>query len=62
MYLRLGLWSWMDGSLAPIPTFYNGTVEALTVTPAFFSTGGWLDSTAYGRLGGFFLFPFYLIF
>jgi len=51
-YDKLGYWSWMDGSIAPFPTFLNGTVEALTVTPAFFPPGGWLAPEAYGRLGG----------
>jgi hypothetical protein len=42
----------MDGSLAPVPTLHAGRTEAITVTPAFFADGGWLQSTAYPRLNG----------
>jgi hypothetical protein len=42
----------MDGSLAPEPTYYNGSVEALTATPAFFALSGWLGTGSYPRLGG----------
>ena len=56
--LKEGFWSWMDGTYEPIPAMVptvkndNDTnkkkleVEALTVTPAFFTHGGWLDSAA----------------
>jgi len=47
-----GYWSWMDGSLVPALTVYEGQPEALTVSTAFFSSGGWLAPTAYGRRGG----------
>lgn len=47
-----GYWSWMDGSLVPALTTYEGQPEALTVSTAFFSSGGWLAPTAYGRRGG----------
>jgi hypothetical protein len=51
--IRDGFWSWMDGTVAPLPTtLANGTVEALTVTPAFFANGGWLAPGAYGKWGG----------
>ncbi len=49
---REGYWSWMDGTLHPIPTFYQGQAEALTVTPAFFGEGGWTYPQARGRRGG----------
>lgn len=50
---RQGYWSWMDGSIDPVPTINSkGEVEALTVTPAFFSEGGWLAPKARGRMGG----------
>lgn len=52
-FAKKGYWSWMDGSIDPIPTInHKGEVEALTVTPAFFNDGGWLAPTARGRLGG----------
>ena len=51
-HLQRGYWSWMDGSLHPVPTFFNGSSEALTVTPAFFGPGGWLAADAYPRLTG----------
>ena len=56
--LTEGFWSWMDGSYEPIPAMVsdrstlhnvkgNARVEALTVTPGFFTThGGWLDKSA----------------
>ena len=47
-----GYWSWMDGVIHPIPTYHNGTCEALTVTVAFFGDGGWTYPQARGRLGG----------
>ena len=47
-----GYWSWMDGSLEPAVTYYEGAPECLTVSTAFFSGGGWLADTAYGRRGG----------
>jgi hypothetical protein len=46
----------MDGSLAPIPVVAGGVTEAITVTPAFFSDGGWLSPSAYPRLTGLLLF------
>jgi hypothetical protein len=49
---RAGYWSWMDGSIAPIPTYNRGHCEALTITPAFFSAGGWLGTQAQARLNG----------
>ncbi len=51
--VRAGYWSWMDGSIAPIPTFNRGQCEALTITPAFFAFGGWLAPTARARDNGF---------
>jgi len=47
-----GFWSWMDGSLEPMLTRYKGEPEALTVSTAFFSSGGWTADTAYGRRNG----------
>ncbi len=47
-----GFWSWMDATLAPVPTMHDGAVEALTVSSAFFAQGGWLKEGAYGRRGG----------
>lgn len=48
----VGYWSWMDGSVHPVLTTYQGQAEALTVTPAFFGSGGWTGDQAMGRLGG----------
>ncbi len=48
-----GYWSWMDGSIRPIPTYHRGQCEALTITPAFFATGGWLVPSARDRDNGF---------
>lgn len=47
-----GFWSWMDGTLEPVPTVVDGTVEALTVSPAFFGPRGWKHEGALGRHGG----------
>eukprot|EP01116_Phalansterium_solitarium_P016048 TRINITY_DN3633_c0_g1_i3.p1 TRINITY_DN3633_c0_g1~~TRINITY_DN3633_c0_g1_i3.p1 ORF type:complete len:474 (+),score=181.44 TRINITY_DN3633_c0_g1_i3:522-1943(+) len=47
-----GLWSWMDGDIAPPAAINNGSAEALTITNAFFADGGWLAPTARGQLGG----------
>ncbi|MGC8669364.1 MAG: hypothetical protein ACP5VE_14755 [Chthonomonadales bacterium] len=47
-----GYWSWMDGVIHPIPTWYKGSCEALTVTVAFFGEGGWTYPQARGRRGG----------
>ncbi len=47
-----GYWSWMDGSVRPMPTLRHGRVESLTVTPAFFNGGGWLATGARPRAGG----------
>lgn len=48
-----GWWSWMDGTLQPLPALRrDGSAEALTVTPGFFAQGGWLAPEARGVLGG----------
>ncbi len=48
-----GYWSWMDGSVQPVPTpGKGGAAQALTVTPAFFGSGGWTGPQAMGRRGG----------
>ena len=47
-----GYWSWMDGTVHPVVTSYQGAAEALTVTPAFFGAGGWTGAQALARLGG----------
>ena len=47
-----GFWSWMDSTLEPVVTLYNGEAEALTVSSAFFADGGWKKEGAYGRKGG----------
>lgn len=47
-----GYWSWMEATLSPVPTLHEGAVEALTVSSAFFSQGGWKKEGAYGRRGG----------
>jgi len=49
---ELGYWSWMDGQLEPLVTYYNGKPEAITVTPAFFGALGWTTPDSYGRRGG----------
>ncbi len=49
---ELGYWSWMDGQLEPLVTYFNGNPEAITVTPAFFAPLGWTASDSYGRRGG----------
>ncbi|MHB8578236.1 MAG: glycoside hydrolase family 71/99 protein [Ignavibacteriaceae bacterium] len=53
---ELGYWSWMDGQLKPIVTYYNGEPEAVTVTPSFFDLrvglSGWTAPDAYGRRDG----------
>jgi hypothetical protein len=49
---ELGYWSWMDGQLEPLVTYYKGKPEAITVTPAFFDTLGWTSANSYGRRGG----------
>ena len=48
-----GYWSWMDGSIRPVPTYHGGQCEALTITPAFFAAGGWLAPPARARDNGF---------
>eukprot|EP01083_Nonionella_stella_P033939 92849_1 len=54
----MGYLSWMDGSIDPVPTYYNngtntGHVESLTITPAFFGrTGGWLGPDAVATNNG----------
>jgi hypothetical protein len=51
--LKRGMWSWMDGSLSPVPAVRpDGSVEALTVTPAYFADGGWLAPDAQAQLRG----------
>ncbi len=47
-----GYWSWMDGSIQPVPTYHDGKPEALTITPAFFGDGGWTYPQAMGRRNG----------
>jgi hypothetical protein len=47
-----GYWSWMDGTVHPVVTSYQGQPEVLTVTPAFFAGGGWTGPQSLGRLGG----------
>eukprot|EP00041_Stephanoeca_diplocostata_P025063 m.648553 g.648553 ORF g.648553 m.648553 type:complete len:623 (-) comp22662_c0_seq3:166-2034(-) len=48
-----GYWSWMDGSLTPVPAMRHGVAEALTVTPGFFTgKGGWLGADASGWRAG----------
>ncbi|MFA5814524.1 MAG: hypothetical protein WC865_02770 [Bacteroidales bacterium] len=49
---ELGYWSWMDGQLEPLVTYFNGKPEAITVTPAFFDPLGWTSANSYGRRGG----------
>jgi len=49
---ELGFWSWMDGQLEPLVTYYNGKPEAITVTPAFFDHLGWTSANSFGRRGG----------
>ncbi len=49
---ELGYWSWMDGQLEPLVTFFNGKPEAITVTPAFFEPLGWTAPNSMGRRGG----------
>jgi hypothetical protein len=47
-----GYWSWMDGVLEPIVTYYDGKAEVVTPTPAYFGDGGWLYPQARGRRSG----------
>lgn len=47
-----GFWSWMDATLKPVLTSFNGEPEALTVSSAFFGNAGWKGEGAYGRKGG----------
>jgi len=49
---ELGYWSWMDGQLKPIVTYFKGKPEAVTVTPSFFGPGGWTSPESYGRKRG----------
>ncbi len=51
--VHAGYWSWMDGSIRPIPTYNHGQCESLTITPAFFGKGGWLFPEARARDNGF---------
>ncbi|MGC8540498.1 MAG: hypothetical protein ACP5QA_07695 [Phycisphaerae bacterium] len=51
-FARAGYWSWMDGSIDPIPVYHHGQCEDLTITPAFFSNGGWLAPLALARDNG----------
>ncbi len=50
--VQAGYWSWMDGVIHPIPTYYDGKPEALTITIAFFGDGGWTYPQAVARRGG----------
>ncbi len=52
-FARAGYWSWMDGSIHPIPVYRHGQCEDLTITPAYFADGGWLAPTARARDNGF---------
>ncbi|MBE0655043.1 MAG: hypothetical protein IH594_14675, partial [Bacteroidales bacterium] len=52
LHHELGYWSWMDGQLEPLVTYFNEKPEAITVTPAFFGPLGWTAPDAYGRRGG----------
>ncbi len=47
-----GYWTWMDGSLRPVPTYRDGKAEAITPTPAYFAEFGWTGEKARGRQGG----------
>eukprot|EP00045_Choanoeca_perplexa_P012012 m.129474 g.129474 ORF g.129474 m.129474 type:complete len:574 (-) comp15850_c0_seq6:226-1947(-) len=52
-----GYWSWMDGVLAPIATPSQCsrapcTNESITITPAYFTAGGWLATSARGKQQG----------
>ena len=53
---KQGFYSWMDGTINPLPTYVNGSnteVEALTITTAFFpATGGWFAADAYPTNNG----------
>jgi hypothetical protein len=49
---ELGYWSWMDGQLEPLVTYFNGKPEAITVTPAFFNTLVWTAAGSFGKRGG----------
>ena len=51
--VKAGYWSWMDGVIRPVPTYHAGACEALTIAPAFFMHGGWLDPSAKARDNGF---------
>jgi hypothetical protein len=47
-----GYWTWMDGSLRQPVTLLQGKPEVVTVSAAFFDSGGWTGPTAHGRRGG----------
>ncbi len=47
-----GFWSWMDATLTPVPTLFEGEPEGLTVSSAFFAGTGWKGEGAFGRKGG----------
>ncbi|MBL7645303.1 MAG: hypothetical protein JNK74_03830 [Candidatus Hydrogenedentes bacterium] len=47
-----GFWSWMDATLTPVPTLFEGQPEALTVSSAFFAGTGWKGEGAHSRKGG----------
>eukprot|EP01119_Soliformovum_irregulare_P004118 TRINITY_DN1512_c0_g1_i2.p1 TRINITY_DN1512_c0_g1~~TRINITY_DN1512_c0_g1_i2.p1 ORF type:complete len:489 (-),score=150.49 TRINITY_DN1512_c0_g1_i2:23-1489(-) len=49
---KMGYWSWMDGTLSPLPTFHDGKAEVVTVTNAFFADGGWTYPEAVAQDGG----------
>jgi hypothetical protein len=47
-----GFWSWMDGTIEPLPTKGDSGVEVVTLTNAFFGDRGWLFAPSLGQLGG----------
>lgn len=49
---ELGYWSWMDGSIDPPVTYYQGEAEAATVSVGFFGALGWSKAGGHGRRGG----------
>lgn len=56
---ELGYWSWMDGVeaavISPLPPAERGPSNeqgSVTISSAFFASGGWLASTALGKRGG----------
>jgi hypothetical protein len=60
-FAKRGYWSWMDGSLSPVVTLVQTNqsiaAEAVTLSPAFFAQGGWLNRPkSVGRSGGLSIF------